>query len=127
MAMVTARSPAHRTRFHPLAAPTADKPSTQGAFAAVVEAPDAVNCAWFRGGWFDTLTMVWKDVVDGICEEAPAHSRRKTKPRRQIYVPIHLAPVKKGKSDCSLLGMCQTQTCAPAMTAAAGAPALLKC
>ena len=73
--------------------PAADKPSTQGAFAAVVEAPDAkVNCAWFRGGWFDTLTMVWKDVVDGICEERAPTAAGRQSPGGSIYVPIHLAP-----------------------------------
>ena len=28
--------------------------------------PDTkVNCAWFRGGWYDSLTMAWKDVQEG--------------------------------------------------------------
>ena len=40
-----------------------EKPWLEGAFAACVDSPDAkVNCAWFRGGWWDPLTMVWNDV-----------------------------------------------------------------
>jgi len=73
--------------------PSDDKPSIQGAFSATVDAPDAkVNCAWFRGGWFDTLTMVWKDVVDGVCEERPPITEGRQSPGGSIYVPIHLEP-----------------------------------
>ncbi|NLA58509.1 MAG: hypothetical protein GX855_06380, partial [Firmicutes bacterium] len=73
--------------------PSDDKPSIQGAFSATVDAPDAkVNCAWFRGGWFDTLTMVWKVVVDGVCEERPPITEGRQSPGGSIYVPIHLEP-----------------------------------
>jgi uncharacterized protein (DUF608 family) len=73
--------------------PSAEKPSDQGAFCAIVDTPDAkVNCAWFRGGWFDTLTMAWKDVTDGICEERPPVTEGRQSPGGSIYVPVHLAP-----------------------------------
>ena len=44
-----------------------DKPWDQGAFCASVD-QDAVsvNYAWFRGGWFDALTLAWKDVQEGL-------------------------------------------------------------
>jgi len=30
-----------------------------------------VNCAWYRGGWFDALSMAWKDVQEGACFDRP--------------------------------------------------------
>ena len=39
---------------------------TRRSFCARVDDPAAkVNAAWFRGGWFDPLTLAWKDVADG--------------------------------------------------------------
>ncbi|MFH1550518.1 MAG: GH116 family glycosyl-hydrolase [Planctomycetota bacterium] len=41
-------------------------PDSKGEFSAVIDDPNTVvNCAWFRGGWFDSLTMLWKSVVEG--------------------------------------------------------------
>ncbi len=42
-----------------------DKPWDEGAFSATVPEPAAkVNHAWFRGGWWDALTLAWKDVAE---------------------------------------------------------------
>ena len=35
------------------------------------------NAAWFRGGWFDPLTIAWKDVAEGACHERAADHRRR--------------------------------------------------
>ena len=53
--------------------PTKDKPWEEGAFCASVADPKVkVNQAWFRGGWFDPLTMAWKDVAEAACfDRAP--------------------------------------------------------
>ena len=38
----------------------------EGAFSATVSDPGVkVNHAWFRGGWFDPLTMAWNDIAQG--------------------------------------------------------------
>jgi uncharacterized protein (DUF608 family) len=37
----------------------------KGAFSATVEEDAFVDTAWFRGGWFDTLTMLWNDITKG--------------------------------------------------------------
>ena len=43
-------------------------PWDEGFFSATVDDPAVkVNCGWFRGGWFDPLTMAWKDVQAGAC------------------------------------------------------------
>jgi uncharacterized protein (DUF608 family) len=54
------------------AGPGAEAPHEEAALAATVDAPDvAINGAWFRGGWFDPLTMLWCEVAAG---EAPARA-----------------------------------------------------
>lgn len=49
-------------------------PSVSGWFAASTsESPARVDCAWFRGGWFDPLTMLWKTVESGGTPAKPPH------------------------------------------------------
>jgi len=71
----------------------ADKPWEQGAFCASVTDPDAkVNHLWFRGGWFDTLTIAWKDVQDGACFDRPPATDGEPSPGGTIFVPFRLNP-----------------------------------
>ena len=72
------------------------KPWDEAAFAAISLNPDAnINCAWFRGGWFDPLTMAWKDIEQGNCFEKPAISDGATSPGATIFVPVNLDPGKE--------------------------------
>jgi uncharacterized protein (DUF608 family) len=72
---------------------TEDQPFSEGAFSAMVDAEDAkVDCAWFRGGWFDAMTMAWKNVLAGTCEDRPPITEGMPSPGGSIYVPISLAP-----------------------------------
>lgn len=59
-----------------LAQPAAvDQPETEGYFAAFTDDPaTAVDAAWFRGGWFDSLTMVWNHVAAGEVLAQPPHA-----------------------------------------------------
>ena len=42
----------------------ADRAWEAGAFSATVSDPAVqVNHAWFRGGWWDAVTMAWKDIA----------------------------------------------------------------
>jgi uncharacterized protein (DUF608 family) len=71
--------------------PIANKPWEQGAFSAVVDHPHAkVDCAWFRGGWFDPLTMIWNDIAAGHCQEKPPIEEGKPSPGASIFVPLEL-------------------------------------
>jgi hypothetical protein len=65
--------------------PGVERPWDQAAFSATVDdSAVKVNCAWFRGGWFDPLTVLWKTVQEGAAPEAgpaaactcPSPSRR---------------------------------------------------
>ncbi len=72
---------------------TPDKPWDAGAFLAAVTDPDVrVNCAWFRGGHFDPLTMVWKDVCECACYDRPAITEGDPSPGASLFVPLALGP-----------------------------------
>ncbi len=47
-----------------------DEPWQKGAYLASIDDDNTkVNTALFRGGWFDTLTMLWNDIEAGKSEE----------------------------------------------------------
>jgi uncharacterized protein (DUF608 family) len=74
---------------------TKSKPWEEAAFAAISLNPDTkVNCAWFRGGWFDPLTMAWKDIEQGKCLEKPPISSGAPSPGASIFVPVNLKPTE---------------------------------
>ncbi len=70
-----------------------DKPWEAGSFSATVSDPEAkTNVAWFRGGWWDALTLAWKDVVEAACYERPAVAEGQPSPGASVFVPFRLAP-----------------------------------
>lgn len=79
-----------------LAAPggfTVALPEDRAAFSATVDAAAvAVNCAWFRGGWFDALTVVWKTIEEGALPSAGPVTEGAPSPGGSLYVPLRLEP-----------------------------------
>ncbi len=76
--------------------PSPERPWEQGAFSATVLSYEAkVDCAWFRGGWFDALTMVWNAVANGRCIEKPPVTEGDPSPGASIFVPFELAGGEK--------------------------------
>lgn len=73
----------------------------QGEFAIFTDdASTAVNHSWFRGGWWDPLTMAWNAVADGsIIENAPV---KEEAPGASLYVPFK---VKAGETHIIRLQM----------------------
>ncbi len=70
-----------------------DQPWEEGAFSATVSDPEAkVNHAWFRGGWWDPLTMAWKDVAAGACYDRAPITDGQPSPGASLFVPFQLAP-----------------------------------
>lgn len=70
-----------------------DSPWEEGAFSATVDdAHVRVNANWFRGGWFDARTLVWKSVADGRAPSAKAVGTTKPSPGGSLYVPFRLKP-----------------------------------
>lgn len=72
---------------------TTDKPHEESAFSVTVTEPESkVNHAWFRGGWFDALTMAWKDVAEGACYDRPPVARGDAAPGASLFVPFRIEP-----------------------------------
>ena len=70
-----------------------DRGWEEGAITATVDDPAAkVNHAWFRGGWFDPLTIAWKDITEGKCYEHPPVTEGGASPGATLFVPFTLAP-----------------------------------
>lgn len=66
-----------------------NEPFLQGDFAIFTDQPNTVvNPCWFRGAWFDGLTMAWNAVEAGdIVSNAPIENGA---PGASLYVPISL-------------------------------------
>ncbi len=72
---------------------TAEKPYDEGAFSVTSSEPESrVNHAWFRGGWFDSLTMAWKDVAEGACFDRPPVTDGESSPGATLFVPFRANP-----------------------------------
>ncbi|MBN2711068.1 MAG: hypothetical protein JXR97_01340, partial [Planctomycetes bacterium] len=72
---------------------TGDAPWGQGSFCAASDDPETkVNCRWFRGGWFDPLTLVWKSVAKGETMDNPEFTEGDPSPGGSLYVPLELEP-----------------------------------
>jgi uncharacterized protein (DUF608 family) len=66
-------------------------PATAGSFAAFTDEPATrTDCAWFRGGWFDALTMVWKAIAHGEAPSRAPHAEGAVSPGASLYVPFRL-------------------------------------
>lgn len=68
-----------------------DKPETRGEFAIFTNDPGtAVDYCWFRGGWFDPLTIAWNNILEGKpVSNAPVAQGA---PGATLFVPLSLAP-----------------------------------
>jgi len=68
-----------------------EEPHLQSDFAIYTDEPQTkVNHCWFRGGWFDPLTICWNDIEVGIIKEnAPVASDA---PGASLFVSFKLQP-----------------------------------
>jgi uncharacterized protein (DUF608 family) len=65
----------------------------EGAFAIFTDEPGTkVNHAWFRGGWWDSLTMAWKDIEEGKCYDKPPVKDNPPAPGASLFTPFTLPP-----------------------------------
>jgi uncharacterized protein (DUF608 family) len=70
-----------------------EKPQTEGYFAVFTDDPaTVVDHCWFRGGWWDPLTMAWNRIRDGAVTAIA--SAEKNAPGASIYLPFSLAAGK---------------------------------
>ena len=67
--------------------------SLSAAFCAEVDSEDvSVNCLWFRGSWFDPLTIAWQDVAQGRVVSRPPVTTGEPSPGGSLYVPLRVGP-----------------------------------
>ena len=72
---------------------TTETPSDEGSFCVRTDDAEArVNHAWLRGGWFDDLTLAWRDVEEGACYDRPIVTGAPPSPGATVFVPFNLAP-----------------------------------
>ncbi len=73
---------------------SSEKPENKGGFAIFVDNDDAVvDHCWFKGGWWDSLTLAWENIqnarlldnppVKGVC------------PGASLFVPLTIEPGKE--------------------------------
>ncbi|MBI2438487.1 MAG: hypothetical protein HYV36_06720 [Lentisphaerae bacterium] len=91
-----------------------DKLWEQGAFSVAMDSlPSAVDCAWFRGGWFDALTMLWNTIEKGACHAKAPHADAPPSPGASVYKALTINP---GKTETVVLRLCwhvpQSNLCA---------------
>ncbi len=63
---------------------------TKGDFAVACDDPNTVvDLCWFRGGWFDSRTVLWKDLSEFTFQ---ADTTTMNSPGASLYVPFELKP-----------------------------------
>jgi uncharacterized protein (DUF608 family) len=83
----------HASGFDLVQPPLADAAWQAGVFRALVSGAKArVDAGWFRGGWFDALTMLWRKVQSGGADACAPHAEGAASPGASLYVPFHLDP-----------------------------------
>ncbi len=67
-----------------------------GSFAAFINLPGVkVNPSWFRGGWFDSRTIVWDDIANQRCIETGEYNDNyKSSPGGSLTYEFCLEPGK---------------------------------
>ena len=68
-----------------------EKPEEEGAMAVFVDDDKAaVDHGWFRGGWWDALTLTWKNIQEANLMSNPPQEG--ASPGASLFVPITISP-----------------------------------
>lgn len=70
--------------------PSDDKPEREAHFAVWTDDNSKIDLCWFRGGWFDSMSMLWKKLSAGDISELPAVDN--DSPGASLFVPFSLKP-----------------------------------
>jgi len=72
---------------------TQKNPEYEGSFTVCINDPAVkINYAWFRGGWYDPLTMIWNEAIKGGHSERAPLGEQSPSPGASMYLPFSLAP-----------------------------------
>ncbi|MCF7853662.1 MAG: hypothetical protein K9N51_02600 [Candidatus Pacebacteria bacterium] len=81
-----------------------EHPEAEGAFRVECDHPNTVvDCAWFRGGWFDAKTILWRNVCKAEPLEHPPHPEGDPGRGASLYTPVKVAP---GATETVRLRLC---------------------
>lgn len=81
---------------------TQDNPERQGSFAFFTDNDrTVVDHGWFKGGWWDPMTLAWKNVSTGRLMDNPPMKSSVT--GASLFVPL---TIPAGKSETVRLHMC---------------------
>jgi len=70
-----------------------DRPWEAESISVTTDEPNAhVDCQWFRGGWFDSPTMLWRHIAAGDMLSNAPFTNGPPGPGGSIYIPIELGP-----------------------------------
>ena len=70
---------------------TEENPERQGAFAIFVDDDNTVvDHCWFKGGWWDSVTLAWENIQSGLPMDNPPIAD--TCPGASLFVPFTLEP-----------------------------------
>jgi uncharacterized protein (DUF608 family) len=70
---------------------TEEKPENEGAFAVFVDEENVVvDHCWFKGGWWDAVTICWDNIEKGVLMDNPPVDG--PAPGASLFVPFTLAP-----------------------------------
>ncbi|HVW59397.1 MAG TPA: GH116 family glycosyl hydrolase, partial [Puia sp.] len=70
---------------------TSRAPEQKGDFAIYTDDPATiVDHCWFRGGWWDPISMAWNHIVEG--QTQPVAPVEKNAPGASLFVPFTLKP-----------------------------------
>jgi uncharacterized protein (DUF608 family) len=70
---------------------TKEKPEDKGALAVFVDEDKAVvDNGWFRGGWWDAVTLTWRNIQEARLVANPAQEG--VSPGASLFVPLTIAP-----------------------------------
>ena len=69
-----------------------DEPHIEGAFCASVAEDAYVDTAWFRGQYYDTLTMLWNHITQGTIQDAQHTDGGDPGKGATLAVPFQLNP-----------------------------------
>ncbi|MDD5351477.1 MAG: GH116 family glycosyl-hydrolase, partial [Chthoniobacteraceae bacterium] len=50
------------------------------------------DCAWFRGGWFDVATTLWRRIAGAAAAERPPHADSPPGEGASLWLPFELEP-----------------------------------
>ena len=79
-----------------------EEPYKLGGFAAFVDDENVVvNHGWFRGGWWDPLTIAWKHIEEGNLKSI--EPKEGPSPGASLYVPFTLQPGEEKTIRLSLV------------------------